>query len=204
MSSLSLDITDFILMRKLRIYPIMASKSKLSAEQVFSIVLENMEQFVKPKLAIIDSLTTFITHTSIEETMTFFESSKSLCDKGTSIIAVVNSYAFSEADLGRVRSMCDAHLRLRTEQVGDIMVKVLEVAKVRGAEMSTGNVVSFDVEPMLGMRIIPTRRSTYDGRTGPPRAGGTAIQPRLTGSEDTATLPEKGGLHQWQAGCGSD
>ena len=32
---------------------------------------------------------------------------------------------------------------------------VLEVAKVRGADMSTGNVVSFDVEPMLGMRIIP-------------------------------------------------
>jgi flagellar protein FlaH len=51
--------------------------------------------------------------------------------------------------------MCDAHLKLRTEQVGDIMIKVLEVAKVRGADMSTGNVVSFDVEPMLGMRIIP-------------------------------------------------
>ena len=155
MSSLSLDITDFILLRKLRIYPIMASKSKLSAEQVFSIVLADIEGYGKPKLAIIDSLTTFITHASIEETMTFFESSKTQCDKGTSIVAIVNSYTFSEADLGRVRSMCDAHLRLLTEQVGDIMVKVLEVSKVRGAEMSTGNVVSFDVEPMLGMRIIP-------------------------------------------------
>jgi flagellar protein FlaH len=51
--------------------------------------------------------------------------------------------------------MCDAHLKLRTEQVGDLLVKVLEVAKVRGAEMSTGNIVSFDVEPMVGMRIIP-------------------------------------------------
>ena len=72
-----------------------------------------------------------------------------------SVVNVVNSYAFSEAGLGRVRSISDAHLRLRTEQVGDVIVKVLEVAKVRGAELSTGNIVSFDVEPMLGMKIIP-------------------------------------------------
>jgi flagellar protein FlaH len=32
---------------------------------------------------------------------------------------------------------------------------VLEVAKVRGAEKTTGNIISFDVEPGLGMRIIP-------------------------------------------------
>ena len=63
-----------------------------------------------------------------------------------------------KAELARVRSMCDAHLRLRTEQVGDLLVKVLEVAKVRGAELSTGNIISFDVEPNLGMRIIPISR----------------------------------------------
>jgi flagellar protein FlaH len=71
---------------------------------------------------------------------------------------VVNSYAFSEAALARVRSISDAHLKLRTEQVGDMLVKVLEVAKVRGAELSTGNIVSFDVEPMLGMKIIPVSK----------------------------------------------
>jgi flagellar protein FlaH len=39
-----------------------------------------------------------------------------------------------------------------------MLVKVLEVAKVRGAELSTGNIVSFDVEPMLGMKIIPVSK----------------------------------------------
>ena len=63
---------------------------------------------------------------------------------------MVNSHAFSEAVLARVCSVSEAHLRLRTEQVGDMLVKVLEVAKVRGAELSTGNIVSFDVEPMPG------------------------------------------------------
>ena len=155
MNSLSLDVSDFLLLRKFKIFPISVAKSGLTTEQVFTILLEGISKFERPTLAVIDSLTTFITHTSIEETMTYFETCKDYCDEGVTVINVVNSYAFGEADLARVRSMCDAHLRLRTEQVGDLLVKVLEVAKVRGAEMSTGNIVSFDVEPMLGMRIIP-------------------------------------------------
>ena len=155
MASLSLDISDFLLLRKLRIFPVMVSKTKLTPEQVFTALLTNIQRCEPPALIVVDSLTTFITHTSIEETMSYFEACKELCDEGVSVINVVNSYAFGQAELARVRSMCDAHLKLRTEQVADLLVKVLEVAKVRGAELSTGNVISFDVEPMLGMRIIP-------------------------------------------------
>ena len=155
MNSLSLDVSDFLLLRKAKVFPIKAAKSKLSVEQVFSALLAGIAAFERPTLAVVDSLTTFIGHASIEETMTYFETCKDYCDTGTTVINVVNSYAFGQADLARVRSICDAHLKLRTEQVGDLMVKVLEVAKVRGAELNTGNVVSFDVEPMLGMRIIP-------------------------------------------------
>jgi flagellar protein FlaH len=55
--------------------------------------------------------------------------------------------------------MCDAHLRLRVEEVGTQLIKVLEVSKVRGAAKSTGNIISFDVEPNLGMRIIPVTKA---------------------------------------------
>ena len=155
MTSLSLDVSDFVLLRKLKVFGIKASKSDMTPEMALTILLASIQQYVNPTLVVVDSLTTFVTHTSIEETMTYFEACKASCDVGTTVVNVVNSYAFGEAELSRVRSMCDAHLKLRTEQVGDIMVKVLEVAKVRGADMSTGNAVSFDVEPMLGMRIIP-------------------------------------------------
>ncbi len=158
MNSLSLDITDFLLLGKLKVFPIMASKAQLSPVEVFKILLSDLPRHHDAALVIVDSLTTFITHTSIEDTMTYFETCKHFCDEGMSIVNVVNSYAFGEAELGRVRSMCDAHLRLRTEEVGDRLLKVLEVAKVRGAEMSTGNIISFDVEPMLGMRIIPVSK----------------------------------------------
>ena len=155
MTSLSLEITDFLLLGKLKVFAISASKSNLTPGEVFEILLTDLERAGDDTLVVIDSLTTFITHTSIEDTMSYFENCKDLCDNGMSVVNVVNSYAFGEAELARVRSISDAHLRLRTEQMGDMILKVLEVAKVRGAELSTGNIVSFDVEPMLGMRIIP-------------------------------------------------
>ena len=55
--------------------------------------------------------------------------------------------------------MCDAHLRLRIEEIGNQLVKSLEVAKVRGADRTTGNIVAFDVEPGMGMRIIPITKA---------------------------------------------
>ena len=158
MSSLSLEITDFMLLGKLKVFPITASKLKLTPNQVLTLLLEHLSRTDGLDLVVVDSLTTFITHTSIEDTMSYFENCKGLCDQGLSVVNVVNSYAFTDAGLARVRSISDAHLRLRTEQLGDIIIKVLEVAKVRGAELSTGNIVSFDVEPMLGMKIIPVSK----------------------------------------------
>ena len=157
MNSLSLDVTDFLLLGKLKVFQVGASRLRLSPSQVFDIILNDLQ--TRPDvLVIVDSLTTFITHSSIEETMAYFENCKMLCDMGLTIVNVVNSYAFNQADLARVRSICDAHLSLRTEVVGDRLIKVLEVAKVRGAEFATGNIISFDVEPMLGMKIIPVSK----------------------------------------------
>jgi flagellar protein FlaH len=155
MNSLSLDVTDFLLLGSLRVFQIESSRAQLKPSQVFEILLEDLRKRGGSPLVVVDSLTTFITHTSIDETMTYFEICKSFCDRGLTIVNIVNSYAFSQSDLARVRSICDAHLSLRTEAVGDRLTKVLEVAKVRGAEFSTGNIISFDVEPMLGMKIIP-------------------------------------------------
>ena len=154
MNSLSLDVTDFLLLGRLKVFQVGASRLRLSPAQVFDMILNDLQN--RPDaLVVVDSLTTFITHTSIEETMAYFENCKMLCDMELTIVNVVNSYAFNQAGLARVRSICDAHLSLRTEVVGDRLIKVLEVAKVRGAEFGTGNIISFDVEPMLGMKIIP-------------------------------------------------
>jgi archaellum biogenesis ATPase FlaH len=35
----------------------------------------------------------------------------------------------------------------------------MEIAKVRGAELSTGSIISYSIEPGIGMRIIPVSKA---------------------------------------------
>ena len=154
MQSLSLDITDYLLLSRLSIYPIDIQKTRRSLSAgIVPLLTACAHRGVN--LAVIDSLTYYLTHATIEDVLSFFEECKMLTGRGMSIICVAHSYAFTEEAMVRLGSMCDAHLRLRIETMGSKMIKLLEVAKVRGAKLTTGNIVSFDVEPNWGIRVIP-------------------------------------------------
>jgi flagellar protein FlaH len=87
--------------------------------------------------------------------LSFLTQAKNICDQGKTILITMHSYAFSDETLTRVRSICDAHLLMMRKLMGDKYVMVLEVVKVRGARKTTGNLVSFEVHPGYGMKIIP-------------------------------------------------
>jgi flagellar protein FlaH len=158
MKSLALAIDDFFIVGRINVYPVPNSFTEEQSRKIFRLLLDHIAHS-SADVVIVDSLTAFVTHASEAETLDFFSSAKSLCDQGRSLILTMHSYASTEQLLTRLRSMCDAHLRLRVEEVGTQLVKVLEVAKVRGAAKSTGNIISFDVEPNLGMRIIPVTKA---------------------------------------------
>ena len=90
----------------------------------------------------------------------FFEACQELVTESRTVVIVASTYAFDDTTLARLRSMCDAHFTLRTEEVGEQIVKILEVAKVRGASKTTGNIITFDVEPGIGIKIIPISKAS--------------------------------------------
>jgi flagellar protein FlaH len=152
--SLNLDILDYLLLSRLHIYPLDVKKTRRSLSGGLSPLLtKSLDKGVD--LAVIDSITYYVTHASVEEVISFLEDCKILCGQGLTILCVAHSYAFDENVMVRLGAMCDVHLKLRIETMGSRMIKVMEVAKVRGAEMNTGAIVSFDVEPGLGIRVIP-------------------------------------------------
>jgi archaeal flagellar protein FlaH len=154
MQSLNLDILDYLLLDKLLIYPVDTKKATRSLnEGLFPLIQTCARKGVD--LVVIDSITYYATHVSVTDLITFFEDCKSLNRNGISMICSVHSYAFDENTLVRLGAMCDAHLKLRIESMGAKLIKILEVCKVRGAIMKTGNIVSFDVEPNWGIRVIP-------------------------------------------------
>ena len=159
MDSLNLHVLDRVLLGRLLIFPAQTTRSGWQPTEIFDILLEDIVKHADVDLVVVDSITSLMLHTQITQAITFFEDCKQLCDQGKTIINVVHSYAFDDGSLIRIRSMCDAHLKLRIEEVGDQLVKVLEVGKIRGAHKTADNLISFSVEPGLGMRIIPISRT---------------------------------------------
>ena len=160
MQDLGLDIEDYFLLGKISIYSVPQAFNEEQSMNAFQLLRGHIAQQAESvDIVVVDSLTTFVSHVSEQETLTFFTLCKDFCDLNKTLIFTMHSHAFSEQMFIRLRSLCDAHMRLRVEEVGDQLVKALEVAKIRGAEKSTGNVISFEVEPNLGMRIVPITKA---------------------------------------------
>ncbi|MEE8471344.1 MAG: ATPase domain-containing protein [Dehalococcoidia bacterium] len=154
MQSLNLDVLDYFLLSRLQIYPLDAKKMNQTLHGGILPMINKCIQW-GVDLVIIDSITYYATQSSVDEVISFFQECKGFADRGMSIVCSAHTYAFDEASIGRVGAMCDAHIKLKNETMGSRLVKIMEVAKVRGADMRTGNIISFDVEPGLGIKVIP-------------------------------------------------
>jgi flagellar protein FlaH len=157
MHSLGLEVLDHLLLGWLRLYSLESSSGKTS--NTFDVILEEIDRRPGYNMVVVDSLTPVIVHNPVEDVLSYFEQCKRRCDQGRTIINVAHSYAFNEEVLIRLRAVCDAHFRLRLEEVGDRLIKTLDVAKVRGADQPTGSSLSFEVEPGMGMQIMPFSRA---------------------------------------------
>ena len=160
MDSLGMYTLDHFLSDRMRIYPLTFHSYMHDGQKPFAVLTNHFSRLPERfKLIIVDSITLLVSHSNPVSIIDFFSHCKNLCDQDRSIILVAHSYAFEEDMLARTRSLCDARFKLKLEQIGDRMVKLMEVLKVRGADRPTGDVVSFDIEPKVGMRIIPLAKA---------------------------------------------
>lgn len=157
MSSLNLDVSDQYAWGYLKVFPIQVDgvKWNLDLTKKFLDSLIEHIRATKEEVVVFDSLTVFTISASQEDLFNFFAECKSMCQEGKTIIITFHTYAFDEDTLVRVRSMADGHIKLKLEQVGDRNVNMMEVAKIRGAKKINGNMVSFDVRPGYGVKVIP-------------------------------------------------
>jgi flagellar protein FlaH len=157
MQSIDLDIYEYLLLRKVRVYPMALSRLE---ENAIAALLRAMKQEHERDLVVVDSFTSALSQETDEwQILNFFEECKALCADGTTIMITLHSQAVDDDLMGPIRSMCDANLTLKAAQDGNRLVKTLEVAKIRGAASGTGAIVGFDVEPGWGMRVIPISKA---------------------------------------------
>lgn len=157
MESMSLDISDYFAWGHFRIFPMHTIGFEWGEEEMYGIlrrIITHMRES-KADVIIIDSLTLLTESTNSADLLAFLTNCKTLVDTNKTILITLHTYAFEEDTLVRIRSICDAHLMMKRALVGQKYVMVMEVVKIRGARKTTGNIVSFEVHPGFGMKIIP-------------------------------------------------
>jgi flagellar protein FlaH len=159
METLGLDLKDYYLLDQLRIYSFKVDEMDMKPGEAFQALTRHIESLQDYDVVLLDSLSTLLTTATEDEILFFFSRCKALCDRGKTIICTAHAHAFDERVLTRVRSLCDAHFKLIVESGASELVKSMEVAKVRGADMGTGSIISFAIEPGIGMRIIPVSKA---------------------------------------------
>jgi len=157
MESMSLDVSEYFAWGYLRVFPLHVVGFEWTKEEMDNVLscLIGSIAHSRAQVAIIDSLTLFTEYVDTDTILSFFTNCKTLVDRGKTILITLHSYAFEEDTLVRIRSVSDAHITMKKALVGDKYVMVLEVQKVRGARKTTGNLVSFEVHPGYGMKVIP-------------------------------------------------
>lgn len=160
MESLNLDISDYFILGRSKIFEINASyveENPELSEKLLQTLLECVEQ-CEEDLILIDSLTILAVSASENALLNFFTGCVKLCDKGKTILISVHGYTFPQQVIHRLKSTCDTCLELRIEQVGDKLINTLEIQKLRGARKITGNMLSFNVDSDSGLKIIPVSK----------------------------------------------
>lgn len=158
-SSLGLDISDYFLLDQLRVYPVSIPPDSVKPAIVFQRLADHLRGQSDCRVIVVDSLTTFVSRAGGDQIQEFFSRCKELCDGGKVIICTVHSDAFDQSILTRVRSVCDAHVNLKIERSATRLLTTMEVAKIRGAEVNTGSISSFEVDPGFGIRIVPMAKA---------------------------------------------
>jgi len=159
MKSITLDVTLHFIVGRFRITPLHIRGiewNEATSKHHLRLLVNFLRQRDKAKIVIVDSLTYLVTHATLDDVLDFFSECRNLVDyNNKTLFLTIHPYAFEGDMLARIRSVCDGHFILKIKEVRERTVRMLEVAKLRGAQKIVGNVISFVVDPVFGLKIVP-------------------------------------------------
>lgn len=159
MCSIGLEIAGYPRENNLGVYPIERPSSDDDPEDLLKGLASNIERIPRDcGIFIVDCITNLAQISQDQAVMRFFSSCQRMSSEGCSIVVVARSSAFDQHLHARLHGMCDNHITIKTTQIRDRLVNILEVPKINNAELRSGNGFSFEVAPELGINIIPMSR----------------------------------------------
>jgi flagellar protein FlaH len=159
MDSLGMPSIDYYLVRRLSLFHVNLRVDREKSQNLMDRLIKYMKECDDRDVFVVDSITPIIFQFDARYVLNFLATCKEIVESGRTIMVALHSYAINESVRLRASSIVDAHLRLRIEELGEQIVRTLEVAKVRGAVKTVGNTVSFTVEAGIGLKSVPISKT---------------------------------------------
>ncbi len=160
MSSIGLGVSQHLRKNQLRIHSVPEPAEDEKPEVLLNQLSQSMERLSRgARFIVVDSLTDLAGSCPEQAVIAFFSACRRLGNQGRTIFISIHSYAFGSEMFARLRTLCDGYITLGSEQVRGKSVRTLEINKIGTVEQNRDNMVSFVVEPEVGMRLIPFNRT---------------------------------------------
>ena len=159
MGSIGLDVSGYAQRDSVAIHRVRRPSADDDPENLLAALASDIEHIPPNRgIIVIDSLSGLAEISEARTTLRFFSTCNRLSTEGRTIIIAARSSAFDDSTHSRVHGICDNHIRVGTERIRDRMLNTLGVLKVNKAELHSDNGFSFEMEPGVGITIVPMSR----------------------------------------------
>ena len=159
MKSIKLDPYRHYIFSKLDMYALHVEGGRWSQflSSLFFKVTRNFLEMNKNRydFIVIDSLSILAIDTPPHVFLTFITRMKNLVSLGKTIILTFHPNFLPENSSMKLKASSDVYFRISNAKVAGVQVKVLKIVKLWGTSGARKESVSLEVNPHLGLRVLP-------------------------------------------------
>ena len=160
MNSLGLDVDRYLNTGLLQVHAVPDPIEGEDNARVLAQLATGIEQLAGTfQFLIIDSISDLVGSCPEQNVIAFFSAGRRLTGQGKAVLISLHPYVFGVEMFARLKTLCDGYFSLNSEQIMGRPMRTIEINKINTTEITTENLVSFVVEPEVGMRVIPLSKS---------------------------------------------
>ncbi|BAB67635.1 ATPase domain-containing protein [Sulfurisphaera tokodaii] len=157
MRDVKINLIPFFIKGSLGVAPLNTNKFNWNsdlANKILDLIIDFVKKRKNIEFLIIDSLSVLATFAEERQILQFMKESRVLVDLGKLILFTIHPDVFSEEIKSRITSIVDVYFKLSAVTIGGRRIKVLERVKTVGG-IQGSDTISFDIDPALGIKVIP-------------------------------------------------
>jgi flagellar protein FlaH len=159
MESVGFNVVNYYLRGRLTIYSTQTPRVKWvksTGRDLLSLTLNHMVSTVdKYDVYAIDSFSILVSGSKAEDIANFLTIAKRLVDKGKLILLTIHSEGLPESLHSRLKAIADGYIELKNAEMGGRILKVMNIIKLKGARTVFENMITFEVDPAFGIKLVP-------------------------------------------------